>query len=265
MATSLTHKYIPRIQQVEENLFIEEYYSSTDVKIYIEGVEQTEISYINYSLQEQLKPLYGYSSNTFDDVAIGNRIVTGILKTPINNVNTNSTEEDINERSKDSNYGYIAPDILDYNTNQEIGAGAIDWIGNTEKTPSTSTPKNRTEEEYEYITKLMSLGYDININCSEEMFSKFLKQFQQDSGSSQISGELDYFTKKLIDQQTSYDNVIITVPKGTVMYSGPSTELGTTGKFNNEAKVGIIEELEGGWKRVILINNNLEAYINLGE
>ena len=68
----MTHRYIPRIEQREENLFTEEYYSSTDTKIYIDDIEQTEISYISYSLQEQLKPIYGYASNTFDDVAIGN-------------------------------------------------------------------------------------------------------------------------------------------------------------------------------------------------
>ena len=59
----MTHKYIPRIEQTEENLFIEEYYSSTDTKIFMNNVEQTEISYISYQLREQLKPIYGYSSS----------------------------------------------------------------------------------------------------------------------------------------------------------------------------------------------------------
>ena len=31
---SMTHKYIPRIQQREENLFLEEYYSGSDKKVY---------------------------------------------------------------------------------------------------------------------------------------------------------------------------------------------------------------------------------------
>ena len=40
-----THYYIPRVEQREPNLFTEEYYSSTDTKIYIDGIEQTEIGY----------------------------------------------------------------------------------------------------------------------------------------------------------------------------------------------------------------------------
>ena len=33
MADSFTHKWIPRVDQQEKNLFIEEYYSSTDTQI----------------------------------------------------------------------------------------------------------------------------------------------------------------------------------------------------------------------------------------
>ena len=35
MPESLTHKWIPKVYQRENNLFVEEYYSSTDVKIFI--------------------------------------------------------------------------------------------------------------------------------------------------------------------------------------------------------------------------------------
>ena len=82
---SMTHKYIPRIQQREENLFLEEYYSGTDTKVYLNNKQQSEISYISFSLNEQLKPIYGYASRTFDDMSVGNRIVTGIFKMPIKN------------------------------------------------------------------------------------------------------------------------------------------------------------------------------------
>lgn len=83
-----THAYISRIAQREPNLFLEEYYSSTDTTIEFDGIEQLEIGYIQYSVQEQLKPLYGYASRTWDDVAVGNRIVTGVFKVPIRNPKT---------------------------------------------------------------------------------------------------------------------------------------------------------------------------------
>lgn len=96
-----THAYISRIAQREENLFLEEYYSSTDVKIYFDDVEQLEIGYIQYSMQEQLKPLYGYASRTWDEVAIGNRIVTGILKVPIRNINARDYDEHDNPKASE--------------------------------------------------------------------------------------------------------------------------------------------------------------------
>ena len=112
MATSLTHKYIPRIEQTEENLFTEEYYSSTDTKIYMDDTEQTEIAYISYSLQEQLKPLYGYASRTFDDIAIGSRIVTGAFKVPIKNPEAQTPMNTIVERGKHKT-------LEDYNESQD--------------------------------------------------------------------------------------------------------------------------------------------------
>lgn len=95
--SQLTHKYINRIPEREENLFLEEYYSGTDVKVYIssEHKPETEIAYISYSVSEQLKPLYGYASRTWDDVAVGNRIVTGAFKMSIKNPKEQSSYEEV--------------------------------------------------------------------------------------------------------------------------------------------------------------------------
>ena len=127
MADSFTHKWIPRVDQQEKNLFIEEYYSSTDVQIKMDDEEQTEIGYINYAVQEQLKPLYGYASRTFDDVAVGNRIVTGMFKVPIKNPEIQTPLDDIL-----SSQNRINGDYNDYNDQQEDLQNAIEWItGNT--------------------------------------------------------------------------------------------------------------------------------------
>ena len=48
MADSFTHKWIPRVDQQEKKLSIEEYYSSTATQIKMDDEEQTEIGYINY-------------------------------------------------------------------------------------------------------------------------------------------------------------------------------------------------------------------------
>lgn len=127
-----THAYISRIAQREQNLFIEEYYSSTDTKIEFDGQEQLEIGYIQYAMQEQLKPIYGYASRTWDDVAVGNRIVTGVFKVPIRNKKTldyNNPEQTLPENIK--TYGNIndkTQKSLASKQDEEVMQQIPDWI-----------------------------------------------------------------------------------------------------------------------------------------
>ena len=263
MATSLTHKYIPKTEQTEENLFIEEYYSNTDTKIYIEGVEQTEIAYINYSLQEQLKPLYGYASNTFDDVAIGNRIVTGMLKTPINNVELNSNEEDIKKRAKKKNSGYVSPDILDYNQSEQESVDNQEWIGNTEK---YNDPPNSNQEDdvtYEYRTKLISLGYDLDYNSSNDELMSIIKQFQK-KHKIREDGDLNYRTKEKIDEELSKQNSknTVTLPKGTKIYSKPNSSSSVIKVLTEDTKVYVMDVFEGDWA-YIMTEDGIEGCIDI--
>ncbi len=126
MAKSMTHRYIPRIDQPQPNLFMEEYYSSTDTKIYIDDEQQQEIAYISYSLQEQLKPLYGYNSRTFDDIAVGSRIVTGTLKVHLNNPEQQTPLSVIEDHQY--NEDNIADFIEDFNQEEVSNMDKIGWI-----------------------------------------------------------------------------------------------------------------------------------------
>ncbi|MER0278671.1 hypothetical protein ABRY18_00645 [Clostridioides difficile] len=77
----------------------EEFYGSSDVLIYINGKHNKQISAIKFYVKEQSKPIYGYTSNTFDNIAIGNRIVLGYIKIPVSNALknfSNSLEQNIN-------------------------------------------------------------------------------------------------------------------------------------------------------------------------
>lgn len=266
MATSLTHKYIPRIEQTEENLFIEEYYSSTDTKIYIEGVEQTEIAYINYSLQEQLKPIYGYASSTFDDVAIGNRIVTGILKTPIKNIENNDGAEEIALRGKDKNSGYISPDILDYNAQEQDNADNTDWIGTTKGAVDESSPiYGEDDTVYEYRNKLMFLGYNVDTNSSYEQLTQAIKDFQKDNDIKE-DGELNYKTKNAIDEAMSKVNSdnTITLPKGAIIYSKPSASSGIIETCSDKTEAFVVDVFEGDWAYV-MTSDGIEGFVDLSQ
>lgn len=53
------------------------YYSSVDADIYFGNIFIDEVVSIGWQVQQNAMPLFGYNSFTFDDMAVGNRIVTG--------------------------------------------------------------------------------------------------------------------------------------------------------------------------------------------
>jgi hypothetical protein len=53
------------------------YYSAVDAEIYFGDVFIDEVTNIAWSIQQQSLPIYGYNSYTFDDMAVGSRIVQG--------------------------------------------------------------------------------------------------------------------------------------------------------------------------------------------
>ena len=78
------------------------YYSGMCVRVYFGEYWVDEISEIEFSLQEQVAPIFGYASYTWDKVARGNRYVTGsfvvnykevgYLQTILNSLSSNMTE-----------------------------------------------------------------------------------------------------------------------------------------------------------------------------
>lgn len=256
MATSMTHKYIPRIEQTEENLFMEEYYSSTDTKIYMDDVEQSEIAYISYSLREQLKPLYGYSSRTFDDVAVGNRIVTGMFKVPIKNPEAQTPMGTIIERSHKST-------LEDYNENQQELMDAVDWITG-EKNTITDTVIAEDDSTFEYRTKLINLGYDLDYNSSSYVLEQQIKKFQKDHGLYE-DGKLTTSTKNEIDKAISEStSPKMHLPRGTKIYLKPM--FGSSSITLTEAQDVCVLDInyDDGWV-YIMTKDGTEGYVNTTE
>lgn len=249
---SLTHRYIPRTARTEENLFIEEYYSSTDTKIYIDDIEQTEISYISYALNEQLKPIFGYDSNTFDDVAIGTRIVTGVFKTPICNSERQSTAADIKARALSATYGDTSLGAGDYNDTEAGRVDQTDWIGNTNRTPGESGTYDQYEYEddvsYEYRNKLELLGYLDEGSFTKEALIAAIKRFQEDNGEINATGKLDYRTMTAINNAVvkKESKASLTIPAGTMIYSVPmrAAPLFANG-IESETKAFVMDVFEG--------------------
>ena len=51
------------------------YFSSIDAEIYFEDLYIDECVQINFAVQQQALPLYGYNSYVYDDIALGSRIL----------------------------------------------------------------------------------------------------------------------------------------------------------------------------------------------
>lgn len=84
-------KYERQLNTINTNVFREEYYTGTDVKITLDDVP-LELESIQYTIQEQQKPIYGYASRTYDAVSVGSRIVFGTLRVPVKNLLDNNTK-----------------------------------------------------------------------------------------------------------------------------------------------------------------------------
>lgn len=159
-----SHAYISRITQREENLIVEEYYSSTDIRIEFDGLDQTEIAYIQYAIQEQLKPIYGYASRTWDDVAVGNRIVTGMFKVPVRNPLTGYNSDNPGQEDFKTWYngkGYKDESSIEFGEEYQVEKNIPDWVGAA--TPGGSIP-HHLKTENGFSEKEWQTGQNLDVN-----------------------------------------------------------------------------------------------------
>ena len=71
----ITYKY--RDGNHEYQLFPEEYFSGADIHLYFGDIWNEEVISLSFALIEQVKPIYGYASYTFDFISRGARLVQG--------------------------------------------------------------------------------------------------------------------------------------------------------------------------------------------
>ena len=212
MTDSYTHRYIPELEFIagderrEQNLVKEEYFSSTDLQIFFDHDRQYQIGYISFTLSEQLKPIYGYHSRTWDDVAIGNRIVTGTLQMPIYNAlepQRNDFSKYDGSSLKKDNDSYSYYELMDlaesrgYNNNENANLNKKEFIGNTDKYTDPASNRFTNDEAKDYLLKLNSLGVHLG-NYSDRDITKAIKEFQKRNGI-EATGTLTTSTKNLID------------------------------------------------------------------
>ena len=250
---SMTHKYIPRIQQREENLFLEEYYSGTDTKVYLNGNIQSEISYISFSLNEQLKPIYGYASRTFDDMAVGSRIVTGVFKMPIKNPENQDSYETVVGTTTTS----TLEEINNKNQAEEEIKNNTEWLVNTDNN-SNNTYTN--DIVFEYQNKLKQLGYDASDSGYYDAQTRTaIKKFQVDNNLYTL-GTFDNNTKSTIDSELEMQNKDKrTVEETTYVHTGLTTNSGILCTIYPNEEFYLIQTY--GDFSLIRTNDGQEGYI----
>lgn len=154
--SNLTNIQYNREQQ-DYNIYTEEFFGGADVFIKLmnnNNSAELDISYLSFQVQEQEKPIYGYASRTYDDIAVGNRIVTGVMKIPVRNYGR-------------VNYKNDSLVSVSYNSaKNEIPSWLYDYKPNVKEINKNRT--NAVKEQSVIITntqkELLKLGYDVPIS-----------------------------------------------------------------------------------------------------
>lgn len=64
------------VQEISKQ-YLKRYYSSIDAQIYFGNYYVEDVSDIQWTVQQKNLPIYGFNSYTFDEIAIGSRIING--------------------------------------------------------------------------------------------------------------------------------------------------------------------------------------------
>jgi len=169
--------------QTEYQYFPEEYFTGSDVSIYFNDIFIDEVTGLSYSLQETIKPIFGYGSYTWDAVARGSRMIQGefriafkeaqyinvVLETLAENQSTiaprliqissddavnkfTSGIEDAVEDAVRRDYGDLTEERVTERKEKDI----YKW-----KIPLSMESENSAEEVKELQERLIKLGYGL--------------------------------------------------------------------------------------------------------
>lgn len=248
-------------EQREKNLFVEEYYSSTDTHIYFNDKEQTQIGYINYELQEQLKPIYGYNSRTWDDVVIGSRIVTGTFKIPIQNKEKEFFDSgDIYDSAK----GTYVPkqeenDTDKYNKEQQDNIYNTEWYGTTKRRILANRNSNINPD---ILASLIALYPNkLTVNSSYDEYRKAIAIFQI-SHFLKSTGEVNSITKKYIKYEVEKKKCVSINLDGATGYSDLLCSKGKTKLKGDGIILNTLNDIDKVLVYYVLDSQGKEYYIS---
>ena len=228
-------------QTRDYNIYTEEFFGGSDVTIYING-EKVDIAYVQFSVQENLKPLYGYKSRTFDDVAVGNRIVVGTIKVPVSN---NITDNIMTENVATINQTISVPSFI-YSS---------DTIDNSYENSYNYDVNGKV---YEYQRILKKLGYDTFENGIMDRKTKIaINDFMRDNGLQLF----DYFSLDVINALTQTNENMYKTTFSVKLKYGPGDDFKDQNiEIPANSQVVLVEEYNSEWVKV-QVNDSEKGYI----
>ncbi len=84
--------------------FYREYFSGADISIYLQDIFIDEVASLQFQLLQEVRPIYGYASYTYDALAVGQRLIQGSFA-------INFREPYYLERKVAQAYGLEPPDL----------------------------------------------------------------------------------------------------------------------------------------------------------
>lgn len=236
----------------DHNIYTEEFFGGADVFIYIDDELYEDISAVQFSVTENLKPIYGYSSRIYDDLAVGTRIVQGVIKVPVRNTNVNK---------------YITNNYKDVRNNKLVNAGTSNipnWV-------------------YKYTTDKSTLGTSLVVPQYDKVDSSSIAAVQLRLGI-EVTGTNDLTTQKAVmaykkanslGVNTNIDSVLLNslgIAKDSVKTTTGSTKLRYKptddsyyySSISPKRRVVVLEEANDEWYYV-QIDEGTTGYIKKSE
>lgn len=244
MNSPQTIKHNNRSKNRDFNIYTEEFFGGSDAFIYMNGKRNLFIAHIQYTIQEQHKPIYGYGSRTFDDLAVGNRIVVGAFKVPVRNTDDSSFSEDW---GKDKNTKALPAERVP----------VPQWVYNytPEKVSNTIVDKNEDKDTLSVIARVQDkLGLDVNGFVDENTratINKYRKNNQMILGTL-VDNEL--ISKLGIEDYNCY------VARPSSMYDSPNKDRSIANISRNEKLVFIAADDD---MMLVRKENGMAGYVDI--
>jgi hypothetical protein len=236
----------------DHNIYTEEFFGGADVFIYINDELYEDISAVQFSVSENVKPIYGYSSRRYDDLAIGTRIVQGVIKVPVRNTNpnkyiTNDYKDIRNKKLVNTKSTNVPNWVYKYTTDK-------DTLGSSNVVPQYNDVKSSTIADVQH-----RLGVEVT-GTNDLETQKAVAEYKK-ANSLEVNSNIDIVLLNRLD--LSGKNVKITTGITNLRYK-PTEESPSYFTIQPKNKVVILKDLNDEWYYV-QINEGTTGYIKKSE